>query len=105
MAASGCKTPTQFAQRLDLGQWGAQKVKRWLEGENEPEYEATIALLELAGWLNVGGGQPAGVISQLTADVQALRAFVRDVAGALERLGLDEPERDQQQRQARRKSA
>lgn len=30
----------------------SRKVKNWLEGQNEPDYEATMAMLEAAGWLS-----------------------------------------------------
>ena len=45
--------PTALARLMGAGPWSAQKVTRWIGGENEPNYEATVTLLGLAGWLKV----------------------------------------------------
>jgi hypothetical protein len=44
--------PADLARALDLGAYASpRRVKRWLDGKNEPDYMATIALLELTGML------------------------------------------------------
>jgi hypothetical protein len=41
------KGNSDLARMLGLGVHGDQRVRRWLDGENEPEYKATMKLLEL----------------------------------------------------------
>lgn len=71
--------PTELARRLGLSSYESPKrVKRWLDGENAPRYDETIALLELAGWLNTAGGRrrvsaaPADPLEALAKGVAAL---------------------------------
>lgn len=46
------ETAGQVAAGLGLRGYGApKKVSRWLSGENEPDYEATLLLLRAAGLL------------------------------------------------------
>lgn len=53
MKRSGAKGNTDLARMLDLGIHGDQRVRRWRDGENEPDYEATMRLLELVGALRM----------------------------------------------------
>lgn len=49
--------PAALARELGYAAYNApQKVKRWLKGENEPDYSATLELLELAGLLRTESG-------------------------------------------------
>lgn len=80
MKARAVDNPTDLAKAMGLGPWSPQKIKRWLRGENEPSYEATIALLEVAGWLNTAGAGEAGSHPGAPTDPQEA------IAIALERL-------------------
>lgn len=53
MTESGATGPTALARELALDMNGQEKVSRWLKGKNAPRFEETIALLELAGWLDL----------------------------------------------------
>ncbi len=47
-----CETPADLARKLGLTAYESPKrVKRWLDGENEPDYKATMAILEALGLL------------------------------------------------------
>lgn len=53
MAASGADSARALARKLGLSGYDSPKrVERWLRGENSPGFDATIALLQLAGLLN-----------------------------------------------------
>lgn len=85
--------PTELARRIGLSAYDSPKrVKRWLDGENAPRYNETIALLELAGWLNMSGGRrkaqaaPDDPLAALEATVE----LMADRTGAaLEKLQAD----------------
>lgn len=52
MVKLDCETPAQLARKIGLTEYGSPKrVSRWLSGENEPDYKATIALLDALGLL------------------------------------------------------
>lgn len=49
-----CDTPGELARKLDLKPYDSPKrVRRWLDGENEPDYEATMTILERMGALRL----------------------------------------------------
>ena len=84
MTASGSATARQLAKALGLtGYDSPKRVERWLRGENRPRYDETIALLELAGWLNV---------SRAEAGLAAAQGALAEAEEAERRLrGDDEP--------------
>ncbi len=47
------KGNTDLARRLELGIHGDQRVRRWREGKNEPDYMATLKILELLDAVNL----------------------------------------------------
>ena len=52
MAASGAGTARALARELGLsGYESPKRVERWLRGENSPDFDMTIRLLQLAGLL------------------------------------------------------
>ncbi len=50
------ETPTELARSLGLGYSGPRSVRRWLSGQNDPDYDTTWLLLAAAGLLRT---QPA----------------------------------------------
>lgn len=53
MERIGSERPSDLARALRLeGYTSPRRVKRWLLGENEPDYSATLGLLGLVGALN-----------------------------------------------------
>ena len=53
MNRRGLEKPSDLARALGLSAYASpRRVVRWIEGENEPDYKATMALLELVGALN-----------------------------------------------------
>lgn len=49
---------TALARKLELGLHGDRRVKRWAEGENEPNYEETLTLLRAVGLLREEPSEP-----------------------------------------------
>jgi hypothetical protein len=46
--------PRELGKRLHMDPYNAQqRITRWLKGENDPDFEGTLLLLEAAGWLHV----------------------------------------------------
>lgn len=83
--------PTELARRLGLSAYESPKrVKRWLDGENAPRYDETIALLELAGWINTAGGRrkaqapPADPLAALEATVDEMAERTAAALGKLQ---------------------
>jgi hypothetical protein len=58
-SALGAKSNSDLARKLGLGHEAPQQIGRWLRGENEPNYSATMVMLERCGWLNMLQGVPA----------------------------------------------
>lgn len=53
MERLGFTKPSELAERLGLVPYSSpRRVTRWLEGSSEPDYEMTIALLDLVGAIN-----------------------------------------------------
>lgn len=60
MRRTGATSARDLARKLGLTSYDAPKrVERWLRGENEPRYEQTVELLQLAGLLNEAGLEAA----------------------------------------------
>lgn len=67
-----------------------QRVYRWFQPGNEPDYEGTMLLLEKCGWLNIDADAPA--LAEPTADplvelqgaVDATLALAEKIDGRLE---------------------
>ena len=54
MERLGCATPGELARELGLEPYDSPKrVRRWLDGENEPDYKATMTILERIGALKL----------------------------------------------------
>lgn len=67
MSARGIETPADLARALGLASYSSpRRVKRWIEGENEPDYSSTVRLLDLAGMLRSEPGE-TGVAAGLPA--------------------------------------
>lgn len=62
MERTGAAGPTELADRIGMTERRApEKISRWLAGTHEPSYEATLLLLDAAGWLTgVDGQEPPG---------------------------------------------
>jgi hypothetical protein len=65
---------TELARALNLGPNGRDRVKQWREGRSDPNYEATLALLELVGALNVDALRKEAVLER----AEELKGRVRD---------------------------
>ena len=53
MNRCGFKKPGELAKRLGLGAYSSpRRISRWLDGETRPNYEATMAMLDLLGAIN-----------------------------------------------------
>src|SRR4051812_19249298 len=53
----GVEQPSEIARKLGLTDYGApQRVRRWINGRNGPDYEGTMAMLQAAGWLSMDNG-------------------------------------------------
>jgi len=49
-----CHSAGELARKLDLEPYDSPKrVRRWLDGLNEPDYRATMTILERIGALNL----------------------------------------------------
>jgi transcriptional regulator with XRE-family HTH domain len=58
MEATGSRTLSDLARALGLTSYAAPRnIRRWIEGETNPDYDATLRLLEAAGLLKRGGTQ------------------------------------------------
>jgi hypothetical protein len=91
MASSGVTKPAELATKLELTAYASPKrVSRWLTGDNKPDYDATIALLQLAGWLNEGRVREAQL-----AEARRLAEEAAGTTGAL-------AEREQRAREKRK---
>ena len=75
--------PGGFSEELGLGAHGYQRVRRWLSGENEPDYEATVLIAEKCGWLHTDGAQPSP-----GADLEAARRVAIRLADEAEQLAV-----------------
>lgn len=85
MDAARVTTARQLAKVLALeGYDSPKRIERWIRGENKPRYDETIALLELAGWLNVTDQ----AVDRRAGDVStaALVPALRQIGDALETL-------------------
>ena len=79
--------PAQLAKKLGLeGYYAPKRVSRWLDGSNEPDYESTIKLLHLAGWLNVRLIGPA-TAEAAEAEQEARRRLTRRLSPPQEETG------------------
>lgn len=74
-------TPTDLARAIKLPGYNApQRVRRWMEGDNAPDYEGVMLMLEATGWFRLG----AAVAGATPDQAQALETAA--VAAALEEL-------------------
>jgi hypothetical protein len=56
MRKLGARGPKDLARKAQLDPWYVDKrIRNWLQGRNEPNFEATILLLQAAGWLDEDG--------------------------------------------------
>lgn len=104
MKAVGASKPADLARALGLDSYGSpRRVKRWLDGETEPDYEATLRLLDAVGLLK-RDGRPRR--RESASDVEVLAAAVKSGFQSLERrLERLEQQRSPAVRQARTRSA
>lgn len=84
MQALNCEGPTDLVRILDLGPHGYPRVHRWLSGQNEPDYEATMLMLEKAGWLSLNR-EPLDPDEE-TEIARQLRVAAEAIAAILARL-------------------
>lgn len=80
----GADTPTALARALQLdGYHSPNRVRRWLEGRNEPRYDETVLILERLGVLDWSKlDQPAAPADSSTNPAEGL-------AGGEERVLLE----------------
>lgn len=84
-------TDLAFALRRDYGIKGGQgAVNRWRNGVRGPSYEPTIALLQIAGWLNEDRVREAEERAATQASDQADEAEANRALDALEESPRDE---------------
>lgn len=82
---------SDLARKLGMpaGYSSPQKIRRWRLGENEPDYQATIALLDLVGairWeaLTPPGSAEGSSVEQLRAELDRTVALTRELERRLE---------------------
>lgn len=86
-----CEKPSDFARKLGFTSYASpRKIRRWLSGENEPDYASTLLLLSAVGMLR---DEPAGKdeaarqpgLQELREDdrLEALRGAVAEVQSTL----------------------
>lgn len=74
MKRCGYSTPSELAKRLDLGPYSSpRRVSRWLDGQTRPNYETTIALLDLVGAINWDALLDPGSRDAKVAKVESLQ--------------------------------
>lgn len=83
----GVNTAYALTQKLaadstDPRRYTERKVSRWAKGENSPEFDTTVEMLELAGWLSVQNGEGNATARSLRRMELATAALADD----LERL-------------------
>lgn len=79
MEVLGCSGPTELARALDLDVHGYSRIYRWLHGENEPDYEATMLMLEKTGWLNLEARPPALPEAPVDGRLEALAEAASEI--------------------------
>lgn len=86
----------------------ASRVGRWWRGENEPDYGATMLMLEKCGWLNMTADAPAAA-PRSDDRLEQIAAAVAQIADAqaalLELLSGTQPVRSLPQASPSRTSA
>jgi hypothetical protein len=102
LAATG---PTDFARKLGLGPDGLQKVRRWRAG-GRLDYEDVMQMLELCGWLSIGGdaqsawvapADPLAALAVAVGELALTQAAIADALG-VERAAVELPRARQSQR-------
>lgn len=86
MTATGSTTPTELARALRMSNYTAPRnIKRWLDGESQPEFDATLVLLGAAGLLRpVDDAQPEpAAAGDLEPVLRAVRALDRKIDTSL----------------------
>jgi len=92
--ALGARNANDLTDKLGLGAARAQTVRRWLKGENEPDYGATMLMLKRVGWLQLpedlaaaGPKDPleaiAESVSQTLANQEVALAVLEELRDAL----------------------
>lgn len=99
--ASGTDSPTKLSDELKLsGRHAPQRVTRWRRGENEPDFEATIAVLSYLGWLKEDEIRSA-LVGLQAVDGEAVAAQGDAIVSEeLERQALPEPKAPRRRRSA-----
>lgn len=86
----GVKTDTDLARALGLKDYAApQRIRRWRLGQNEPDYEATLLLLEAAGLLNEEAAPhtaPLVIDSEMAAQMAAVLSAVERIESSVARI-------------------
>jgi hypothetical protein len=96
--AKGARAELARHLRFEKPGYGPQRVGRWLAGRARPNYEETISLLELVGWL-----QPddAHATPPATSDPRLVQVF-ESLAAAVAALEPLVPEQELPARPGRR---
>lgn len=80
----GAKGPTDLADKIGMGERRApEKISRWLGGENEPSYPATLLLLKGAKLLRENGSDRR-LADDLQEALESERLRVQRVSAQLE---------------------
>lgn len=103
--ALGVSTPTELAKAIKLeGYNSPQRVRRWMEGNNAPDYEGTMLMLEATGWLKIPKSR-AAIRHGRALDERELVSAIDEITNVLVRLQRLVDEQDPPQREQRRRGA
>lgn len=98
MAQVGAKNPTDLSKALG-GEWTQRdqqrKLYKWWRGQSAPNFESTVALIRVAGWLSDEArpalsrpAEPDPVIDRLESLAADVAEIARNQALVLDELGL-----------------
>lgn len=85
--ALNAATPTDLARAIKLPGYNApQRVRRWMEGDNAPDYEGVMLMLEATGWFRLRNtSDGASPIQAPGLDADALAAALEELVALQER--------------------
>lgn len=108
MTTFGYTKPAELAGRLGLTAYTSpRRVKRWIDGDADPDYAAAMALLEELGMLRAPRGAKAASEASsavhpqsLEAQVAELSQLIRETLAELREAQSTEPATRQSRRRA-----
>lgn len=104
MKRGGCNTPADLAKALGLKAYSSpRRVARWLEGTASPDYELTIALLDLVGAINWDALAEPGSPSAMQAELERVKRRTKEIEALLQAFP-EEPQSDGPGKRSSRRS-